>query len=125
MSEVDRILDNIDLDLERRRDVDGRVGDDQRIGMTGNIHDKAMTDATRRANPAISGDHRPHDFVGVEAALHQRFRSPIADEFHAFPRRILTVVGVDNFETGDVDLKGFRRVQDSRSRADQSGDDQT
>ena len=72
MREVDRVLDDIDLVLERRRDVDGRVGDDQRIGMTGNVHDEAMADATRGANAAFPRHHRPHDFVGVEAAFHQR-----------------------------------------------------
>ena len=45
LREVDRVLDDVDLVLQCRRDIHRGVGDDQRIGMAGHIHDEAMADA--------------------------------------------------------------------------------
>jgi hypothetical protein len=55
------------------RDVHGRVGDDQRVLVVGNVHDEAVADPPRGAKAGLPRNHRRHQLVGVEAALHQRF----------------------------------------------------
>jgi len=44
VGEIDRVLNDIDLLLERRRDVDRSVGDDQRSIVVRDIHYEAMAD---------------------------------------------------------------------------------
>ena len=52
--EIDGVLDDVDLVLQRRRDVDRRVGDDQRPIVAGHVHDEAMADPARRAQAALA-----------------------------------------------------------------------
>ena len=70
MAEVDRVLHDVDLVGEIRRDVDRGVGDDQRVLVAGNIHHETMTNAPRRADAALARDHSTHQLVGMEAAFH-------------------------------------------------------
>ena len=78
--EVDRVLHDVDLVLQRRRDVDRGVGDDQRLGVGRHVHDEAVADAPRRAQPGVALDHRAHQLVGVQAALHQRLGLALAHQ---------------------------------------------
>ena len=91
MREVDRVLDDVDLGLEVGRDVHRRVGDDQRLVVAGHVHDEAMADPPRGAQPGVALDHRAHQFVGVKAALHQRFGPAFAHQRDGLGRRILAV----------------------------------
>ena len=45
-------------------------------GVSGNIHDEHMADSPVRPQPAHLCGHGPHDFVGMQAALHEHFASP-------------------------------------------------
>jgi hypothetical protein len=52
MRQVDGVLHNVHLVIERRRDFDGGVSDDQRIGMAWNVHDETMADRRAVRMPA-------------------------------------------------------------------------
>ena len=71
--EIDGVLDDVALAIEVGKDVDRRIGDEHRIGVGGHIHDEDMADAPVGAQPADLCGHGPHDFVGMQAALHQHF----------------------------------------------------
>ena len=53
---VDRVLQDVDLFLQRRRDVDGGVGDDQRLVVRRHVHHEAVADAPRRAQARVAPD---------------------------------------------------------------------
>src|SRR5215472_4717741 len=91
MPEIDRVLYNVDLGFEIRRDVDRSVGDDQRILVAGDIHHKAMADAASGANAGLACDHRTHQLVGVQAALHQGLGLPLADDLDRLVGGIVAV----------------------------------
>ena len=101
MRKIDRVLQDVDLFLERRRDIDRRVGHDQRIGMRGHVHDEAMADAPAGAQSGIVTHHFGHETVGVQAALHQRGRPPVADEPHRRGCRRLAVRRIDDLIVAD------------------------
>ena len=71
---VDGVLHDVDLVLERRRDVDGGIGDDQGLVVARHVHDEAMADAPGRADAGLARHDGAHQFVGVQAALHQGLR---------------------------------------------------
>ena len=52
MRKIDRVLQDVDLFLERRRDIDRRVGHDQRIGMRGTSMTKQWLMRRPVRNPA-------------------------------------------------------------------------
>ena len=72
-------------------DVDGGVGDDQRVLVAGNVHHEAMADAARRADAGLARDNRAHQLVGMKAALHQGFGLALAHEFDGFVGGIVAV----------------------------------
>ncbi len=78
VGEVDRVLHDIDLFFQSRRDVYRGIGDDQRRGVAGHVHDETMADAACCAHAAVMSDHRGQQFVGVQAALHQRLGLALA-----------------------------------------------
>ena len=71
MGKVDRVAHDVCLLRQRRRDVERRVGDDERPRVGGRLHQEAMAHAT--AGAQRTADDRAHQFVGMQAALHQRF----------------------------------------------------
>ena len=93
MAEIDRVLHDIDLVGEARRDVDRGIGDDQRVRVAGDIHHKAMADPTGGANAGLARDHGAHQFVGMKAPLHQGLGLPLPDELDRLRRRIVAVRG--------------------------------
>ena len=96
MREVDRVLDDVDLVLHRRRDVHGGIGDDQRLRVGRDIHDEAVADASRRAQAGVAPDDRAHQLVGVKAALHQRLRLALAHQLDRLVGGRLAVRRVDD-----------------------------
>ena len=68
--EVDRVAHDVGLVLQRRRDVDRGVGDDERARIGRRLHQEAVAHAASGAQRAA--DHGAHQLVGVQAALHQR-----------------------------------------------------
>ncbi len=103
MCKVDRVLDDVDLVFQRRGDVDRRVGDDQRFLVRRHVHDEAMADAARGAQPAFAADDGGHQFVGVQAALHQQLAFGFANELHGLGRGRFAVRCVDNLVIFQID----------------------
>ena len=122
--EVDRVLNDVDLRLQIRRDVDRRIGDDQRLVVARNVHDEAMTDAPGGAQAGIALDHGAHQLVGVQAALHQRFGSSLANQLDGFGCRILAVLSIDDLEAADVETVLGRDLANAVLRTDEDRLDQ-
>ena len=80
-----------------------------------------MRRAVRR--PVSRATTARHQFVGVQAALHQRLGAARAHQLHRLGRGIVAVCGVDHLEARDVEPG--RRRRGSRSRADQDRRDKT
>ena len=123
--QVDRVLHDVDLVLQRRRDVHRGIGDDQRIEMTRHVHDEAMADPPLGADAGIAGNHRGHQLIGVQAALHQRRSLGLPHQRDRLGGRIVAVRRLDDRQVGDVDAIARRHVANARRRADQNGLDQT
>ena len=79
--QIDRVLDDVALDVEIRENVDRRIGDEQRLGIGRHVHDEDVADAPRGTQPGRRRCHRSHQFVGVQAALHQQFALGRVDQF--------------------------------------------
>ena len=77
------------------------------IRMTRHVHDEAVADPARRADAALTRNHRGHQFVGVQAALHQRLGPSRAHEFDRLGGRIVTVLGVHDLHAGDVETRAL------------------
>lgn len=77
--EINRILDYINLGIEIWRDIDRRVGDDERLWIARNVHNEAMANTTLGANAAMRGNNGTHEFVGMETSLHQSVRATRGD----------------------------------------------
>ena len=103
MGEIDGVLGDVDLALEIGRDVDCGIGDDERLVVAGHVHDEAMADPPRCAQPRVALDHRSHQLVGMEAALHQGFGLAFADQLNRLHGRILAVLGIDDLKSADVE----------------------
>ena len=103
MRQVDRVLDDVDLGLQIRRDVDCGIGDDQRLVVARHVHDEAMADPPRGPQPGVALDHRAHHLVGVQAAFHQRFGPALTNQLDRFGGRIMAVLSIDDLELADVE----------------------
>ena len=119
MSEIDGVLDDVDLGVEIGDDVDRGVGDDERIGMAGHVHDEAVADPALRPNSALPRDNGAHELVGVQAALHQRLDPARRDEPDRLSRRIVAMRRRDELERADIEPGVSRRVSNALWRADQ------
>jgi hypothetical protein len=86
--------------------------------MRGHVHDEAVADPARRADSGLAGHYSPHQLVGVQAALHQRFGSAAAHELDGLGRRIVAVGGVDELERPDVQPGAIGNVANARQRPD-------
>ena len=89
----------------------------------GHVHDEAVADAPRGAQPGLARDHRGHQFVGVQAALHQASALPSRTSRTASGGGGLAVGRVDDLEAGDVDVACFATPRCAR-RPDQDRRDQ-
>ena len=101
--QIDRVLNDVALHIEIGSDVDRGIGDDQRVGMARHVHDENMADAPRGAQPGRRGRDRAHQFVGVQAALHQQFAFAGADHFDALGGGGLAVLHIDKLVLADVE----------------------
>ena len=84
MREIDGVLDDIDFRVEVGGNVDRGVGDYERFRVAGYVHDEAVADPALGADAAFPRDYRAHEFIGVEAALHQRLDPASGDEADRF-----------------------------------------
>ena len=110
--EIDGVLDDVDLVLEGRGNVDRRIGHDQGRLMARHVHDEAMADPARRPQATVAADDSRHELVGVEAALHQRLGLASLDERDSFLGRGMAMGRVDDAELREVHLEAVRRRSD-------------
>ena len=125
MGQIDGILDDVDLFLERRRDIDRGVGDDQRFAVARHVHHEAVTDAPCGAQSGVAADDGAHQFVGMQAALHQRFGAAFAHQFDRPRGRGVAVGRIDDLGVTQIDAEFLCGGLDFLLRADQDGHDQS
>ena len=93
--------------------------------MPGHVHDEAMADPPLGADAGVAGDHGGHQFIGVQAALHQRRGLAFPHQRHRLGRGIVAVRRLDDRQVGNVDAVPRRHLADAGRRADQDRLDQT
>ena len=96
MRQVDGVLHDVDLALQRRLDIDRGVGDDERLVVGRHVHHEAVADAAGGAQPALAPHDGAHQLVGVQAALHQRLGLALQHQFHGLRGRGVAVRRVDD-----------------------------
>ena len=102
MRQVDGVLHDIDLGVEVGRDVDRRVGDQERLGVARYVEHKHMADSAFGAQAALRVDHRAQQFVAVQAAFHQRIDLAGAGQLDRLGRRRIAVRNIDYRNAGQV-----------------------
>ena len=119
LRQLDGVLDDIDFVLERREDVDRRVGDEERLGVGRHVHDEDMADAAFRAQTGVLADDRGHQFVGVETALHQQLRFTEAHQLDRLLSGGVAVRDIDDLISAEIELQLLGDGPDLRYWADQ------
>jgi hypothetical protein len=112
------------LASQRRRDIDGGVGDQQRLRVGRHVQHEDVADAPRGAQAVLAADHLGHQFVGVQAALHQGFALAGPAQRHRDLGRGVAVRGIDDPAVADVHAELFGNPADLRLGADQRRHDQ-
>ena len=122
--EIDSVLDDIALAVEIREDIDRRVGYEDGLGVGRHVHDKDVADAPVGPQPADLGGDGAHDFVGMQAALHQDLALACVDQLHTpGGGRGLGWRRIDDFVAGDVQAVLGGDVPDPGRRADEDRPD--
>ena len=122
--EIDGVLADIDFVLERRGNVDGRVGHDEDLVVGRHVHDEDVTDAAARPKPSLPRHHGAQQLVGVQAPLHEQLGLTQAHELHGLGRRCVAVRRVDQADLTELDSVLLRDVADLLRRTDEDGRDQ-
>ena len=102
--EVDRVLDDIALSIEIRKNIDRGIGNEQRFAIGGHVHDKDMADPPCGAQSGRSRGNAAHKLIGMQAALHQQLALALTNQFDSLCRCRLAVRHVDNLKTTNVKL---------------------
>ena len=122
--EIDSVLDDVALAVEIGKDIDRRVGYEDGLGIRRHVHDKDVADAPIGPQPADLGGHGAHDFVGMQAALHQDLALAFVDQLHTpGGGRGLGWRRIDDFVAGDVQAVLGGDVPDPGRRADEDRPD--
>ena len=122
--EIDGVLADVDLVLQRRRDVDRRVGDDQDLVVGRDVHDEHVADASAGAQPRLLGHDGTQQLVAVQAALHQQLGLALTNQFHRLCRRGMAVRRVDNPESPRGRSRSSSRSPGSCRRPDENRRDE-
>ena len=101
--QVDGVLTDVDFVLQRRRDVDRGVGDDQDLVIGRNVHDEHVAESTPGAQAGLSRNDRTEQLVRVQAPLHQELGLPLPNQLHGFGRRRVAVRRIDDPGVPEVD----------------------
>ena len=121
---VDGILHDVAFLAQVGKDVDRRIGDEQRLGMPRHIHHIDMADpAFGLQTGQLVGDGM-HQLVGMQAALHQKLAPARPDHRHGGFRRSMAVGGIDNLAAGQIDPETRGHRADLCRRPHQDGHDQ-
>ena len=96
--QVDRVLDDVDLGIEIGKDVDRGIGDEEHLGIGRHVHDEDVADPPPGAQAGLAGGDLAHEFVGVQAALHQELAPSRMDELDRLGGGCLAVGRIDDLE---------------------------
>src|SRR5262249_41938010 len=111
------------FDIEIGKNIDRRIGEEQRLGIARHVHDEDVTDAPFRAQASLARRHLAHQLVRVEAALHQELAFRLLDELHRLRRRRMAMRNVDDLEATDVETMLAGYGLNFGGRPDKDGND--
>ena len=97
----------------------GRVRYKQRLRIGRHIHHEHMADPPVGPQAAHLCRDGAHQFVGMQAALHQQLALGGMNELDALCRRRLAVRSIDELERGDVEAELAGRIPDFLFGSDQ------
>lgn len=124
MREVDCVLHDVAFFIERGRDVDGGVGDDERFSPTRHVHDEAVAHAPLGTQAGGARDHGAHQLVRVQRAFHQCLRTAFMHELHRAFGSGMAMRRIDDGQIAEIEIAFLRGRFDFRARADQYRRDQ-
>ena len=119
MCQVDGVLDDVHLVLERGLDVDGRIGDHERVRIGGDVGKEHVAEAACGTQTVVLGDHCAHQLVGVQRAFHQGLDLKTAGHRHCKLRRLHAVDRIHDADAGKVQALFLGNRADALFRADQ------
>jgi hypothetical protein len=122
--EIDGVLNDVHLVLQRRSDIHRCVGDDECLLQRGHVHDEAVADAPVGPQPGVAFDDRAHQFVGVETALHERLHLALSRKRDGPFGRRLAMRSVYDRDAGQVESAVRGHGSDPLLWTDQNRDDQ-
>jgi hypothetical protein len=122
--QINGVLHDVAFGIEIGKDVDSRIGDEQRLGIARHVHDEDMADPPLRAQAGLARRHLAHELVRVQAALHQELAFGLMDQLDRLSSRRVAVGHIDDLETADVEtmLTSEGRNLDGRSNQDRFDD---
>jgi hypothetical protein len=124
MRQVDRVLSDVNLCVQRRRDVDGCIRDDQRVRVTWHVHDEAVANSPGGSNTRVARHYGSHQFIRVQAALHQRLDTSGGHQFHCLDSGILAMFRPHDLQFGDIETGSHGNISNALLRANQDWLDQ-
>jgi hypothetical protein len=116
-------LHDVDLVVQRRINVDGGIGDEERARIIRNVDDEDMAHTPGRAQLFLFDDCA-HEFVGVQAAFHQRLDLAVARQRDGFHGGRFAVLGRHQLVRGEVDFGRARRRAYFMLGPDENRDDE-
>ena len=133
MRQFDGVLDDVYLVFQRRRDVDGGIGNQQWPVIGRHIHQENVADPAIGAQAIGTRDDLTHQLVGVQAAFHQCLGIAGAYQRNCQRCRVMAVRGIDDADAVQVDAEFlgdradlvFRADEDRLDDAFLKGDDRT
>lgn len=115
--QVNRVLSDLLLVIQRGNDVDRRIGDDDGPVEAGHVQDKSVANASLGTQAGRSSHHCAHQFVGVQASLHQHLDFGFPGQSHRFVGGSMAMRRVHQFEAGDIKAELVSRRFDLSSRS--------
>src|ERR1700757_3095751 len=109
----------MDLVFECRKDIYSCVSNEDCLFESRYVHNEAMADSARSPETGVTCDHRAHQFIGVETALHQHFSFAFTYKANGRVRGSLTMGRVDELVAGNVCSALLRGSLDFCARPDQ------
>src|SRR5262245_6117828 len=95
---MELVLHDVAFGIEIGKNVDGRVGDEERFGICRHIQDEDVADPPRRAQAGLARRHLAHELVRVQAALHQQLALGLVDQLDGLRRCGFAVGHIDDLE---------------------------
>ena len=120
MGQINRVTDDVGFFFQCRRNIDRGVGDHQWPVVGRDIHQEDVADPPTGTQAIGAGDDFAHQFIGVQAALHQGFGVAGANQRDRECCGIVAVCGIDDADSGKVDGKLFGNGADAVFRANQN-----